>query len=207
MSDGEEQNEIKVILVGEPGTGKTSLINVATGGKFSENMDSTIESTFVTKKIVKDNIEYSLNLWDTAGQEKYHSVTKLFLKNSEIVIFVYAINEKHTFEGMKSYWVNTIKESIGNDPILGIVGNKNDLFIQEDIKEEEANDFANTIGAKFKLVSAKTDPIGFINFLEELLDEFLKKKGLDVNKKDNANINFNINFNIDKQKKKKKKFC
>ena len=203
MALKEEPNEIKVILVGEPGTGKTSLINVSTGGKFSENMDSTIESTFVTKKIVKDNIEYSLNLWDTAGQEKYHSVTKLFLKNSEIVIFVYAINEKHTFEGMKSYWVTTIKESIGNDPILGIVGNKNDLFIQEEIKEEEANDFANTIDAKFKLVSAKTDPLGFINFLEELLDEFLKKKGLDIKKKDNANIN----INIDKQKKKNKNCC
>ena len=203
MALKEEPNEIKVILVGEPGTGKTSLINVSTGGKFSENMDSTVESTFVTKKIVKDNIEYSLNLWDTAGQEKYHSVTKLFLKNSEIVIFVYAINEKHTFEGMKSYWVTTIKESIGNDPILGIVGNKNDLFIQEEIKEEEANDFANTIDAKFKLVSAKTDPLGFINFLEELLDEFLKKKGLDIKKKDNANIN----INIDKQKKKNKNCC
>ena len=203
MAHKEEPNEIKVILVGEPGTGKTSLINVSTGGKFSENMDSTVESTFVTKKIVKDNIEYSLNLWDTAGQEKYHSVTKLFLKNSEIVIFVYAINEKHTFEGMKSYWVTTIKESIGNDPILGIVGNKNDLFIQEEIKEEEANDFANTIDAKFKLVSAKTDPLGFINFLEELLDEFLKKKGLDIKKKDNANIN----INIDKQKKKNKNCC
>ena len=119
------------------------------------------------------------------------------------MIFVYAINEKHTFEGMKSYWVTTIKESIGNDPILGIVGNKNDLFIQEEIKEEEANDFANTIDAKFKLVSAKTDPLGFINFLEELLDEFLKKKGLDIKKKDNANIN----INIDKQKKKNKNCC
>ena len=203
MADREEKKEIKVILVGEPGTGKTCLINVATGGKFSQNMDSTIDSTFVTKKIVKDNKEYSLNLWDTAGQEKYHSVTRLFLKNSEIVIFVYAINEKQTFEGMKSYWVTTIKESIGDEPILGIVGNKNDLYIQEDVSEEEGKDFANKLGAKFKLVSAKEDPLGFINFLEELLDEFLKKKGMDVKKKDNTNIN----INFEKPKKKKKKTC
>ena len=203
MADREEKKEIKVILVGEPGTGKTCLINVATGGKFSQNMDSTIDSTFVTKKIVKDNKEYSLNLWDTAGQEKYHSVTRLFLKNSEIVIFVYAINEKQTFEGMKSYWVTTIKESVGDEPILGIVGNKNDLYIQEDVSEEEGKDFANKLGAKFKLVSAKEDPLGFINFLEELLDEFLKKKGMDVKKKDNTNIN----INFEKPKKKKKKTC
>jgi small GTP-binding protein len=203
MADREEKKEIKVILVGEPGTGKTCLINVATGGKFSQNMDSTIDSTFVTKKIVKDNKEYSLNLWDTAGQEKYHSVTRLFLKNSEIVIFVYAINEKQTFEGMKSYWVTTIKESVGDEPILGIVGNKNDLYIQEDVSEEEGKDFANKLGAKFKLVSAKEDPLGFINFLEELLDEFLKKRGMDVKKKDNTNIN----INFEKPKKKKRKIC
>ena len=203
MSDEDGQKEIKVILVGEPGTGKTCLIKVATGGKFSENMESTIESTFVTKKIVKDNIEYSLNLWDTAGQEKYHSVTRLFLKKSEIVIFVYAINEKQTFEGIKSYWVTAIKESVGDEPILGIVGNKNDLFMEEDVNEEEVKDFANELGAKFKLVSAKDDPLGFSNFLEELLNEYLKKKGLDVKKEDNANIN----LNNENPKKIKKKWC
>ena len=137
MSDEDGQKEIKVILVGEPGTGKTCLIKVATGGKFSENMESTIESTYTTKKIVKNNKEYFLNLWDTAGQEKYHSVTRLFLKKSEIVIFVYAINEKQTFEGIKSYWVTAIKESVGDEPILGIVVNKNDLFMEEDVNEEE----------------------------------------------------------------------
>ena len=203
MSDKDEHFEVKVILLGEPGTGKTCLINVSTGGKFSENTESTFDSTCVTKKIVKDDKEYFLNLWDTAGQEKYHSVTNLFIKNSEIVIFVYSINEKKTFEGMKSYWVTTIKETIGNEPILGIVGNKNDLYLQEDVTEEEGKDFANELGAKFKLVSAKEDPIGFVNFLEELLDEFLKKKGIDVKKDDNRNIS----INIDKPKKIKRKFC
>ena len=104
---------------------------------------------------------------------------------------------------MKSYWVTTIKETIGNEPILGIVGNKNDLYLQEDVTEEEGKDFANELGAKFKLVSAKEDPIGFVNFLEELLDEFLKKKGIDVKKDDNRNIS----INIDKPKKIKRKFC
>ena len=203
MSDEDGQKEIKVILVGEPGTGKTCLIKVATGGKFSENMESTIESTYTTKKIVKNNKEYFLNLWDTAGQEKYHSVTRLFLKKSEIVIFVYAINEKQTFEGIKSYWVTTIKESVGDEPILGIVGNKNDLFMEEDVNEEEVKNFANELGAKFKLVSAKDDPLGFSNFLEELLNEYLKKKGLDVKKEDNANIN----LNNENPKKIKKKWC
>ena len=203
MAEKEKLNDIKVILVGEPGTGKTCLINVATGREFLENSDSTIISTYITKTIVKDNCEYFLDLWDTAGQEKYRSMTKIFTKNSNIVIFVYAINNKQTFDEMKSYWVKTIKESLGDEPILGIVGNKNDLYIKEEIKEEEARNFANEIGAQFKLVSAKDDPNGFISFLEELLDEFLAKKGIDLQKNDNININ----KDTEKQINKKKKCC
>jgi len=203
MEEKEKLNDIKVILVGEPGTGKTCLINVATGRDFIENSESTIISTYITKTIVKDNCEYFLNLWDTAGQEKYRSMTKIFTKNSNIVIFVYAINNKQTFDEMKSYWVKTIKESLGDEPILGIVGNKNDLYIKEEIKEEEGRNFANEIGAKFKLVTAKEDPNGFISFLEELLDEFLSKKGIDVQKNDNINIS----KDTEKQISKKKKCC
>ena len=203
MEEKEKLNDIKVILVGEPGTGKTCLINVATGRDFIENSESTIISTYITKTIVKDNCEYYLNLWDTAGQEKYRSMTKIFTKNSNIVIFVYAINNKQTFDEMKSYWVKTIKESLGDEPILGIVGNKNDLYIKEEIKEEEGRNFANEIGAKFKLVTAKEDPNGFISFLEELLDEFLSKKGIDVQKNDNINIS----KDTEKQISKKKKCC
>ena len=188
MAKGEDLDEIKVILVGEPGTGKTCLINVATGNDFIENTDSTIMSTYMTKKIVINNKEYILNLWDTAGQEKYRSMTKIFTKNSKIVIFVYAINSKASFEEMKSYWIKTLQEILGDEAIMGIAGNKSDLYLDEQVKEEEVRDYANSIGIKYKLVSAKEDPIRFSNFIEELVDEFLTKKGIDA-KKDNVNIN------------------
>jgi len=171
----EEGNDIKLILVGEPGTGKTSLINVAIGQEFKEESNSTLSSTFVPKKFKKDGKEYNVNIWDTAGQEKYRSLTKIFIKDSKIVIFVYAINSRESFDGIKSYWVDTIKEALGDDPVLGIVGNKCDLFMNEEVKENEAKEFAEEKGMQFQLVTAKENPKGFIQFLSKLLDIFLEK--------------------------------
>jgi small GTP-binding protein len=196
MAD-DDMNEIKIILIGEPGTGKTCLINVSTGNQFNENSESTLLSTYVTKKMVINDKEYALNLWDTAGQEKYRAMTKIFTKNSKIVIFVYAINNKNTFEEMKSYWIKTIKETLGDEPILGIAGNKSDLYLEEAVPEEEAREFANKLGIKFKLVSAKNDPNSFVNFLQELVEEFLKTKGISAKN----------GINLNKQKKKKSGCC
>ena len=197
--DNDELDEIKVILVGESGTGKTSLINVAIGEKFDPNSQSTLLSTFVPKKYERNGKNYTLNIWDTAGQEKFRAMTKIFTKNSKIVIFVYAINNRESFEIMKTYWVKSIKESLGDEPIIGIVGNKSDLFLEEKVKEEEGKEFANQLNVNFKLVTAKEDPVGFVDFMGDLLDEFLEKKGIKV-----KGNNFNIN---NKPTVKKKKFC
>ena len=121
-NDEDEGEEIKVILVGEPGTGKTSLINVSVGSKFQENTQSTLLSTFIQKKINKNGKKYILNIWDTAGQEKYHAVTKIFIKNSKIVIFVYAIDSEESFKGLQTYWFKTLKDALGEEAVLGWLG-------------------------------------------------------------------------------------
>ena len=186
--------DIKVILVGEPGTGKTSLINVSVGQKFTEFSQSTLLSSFVPKSFTKNGKKYILNIWDTAGQEKYRAMSKIFIKNSKIVIFVYAINSRVSFEGLKSYWVNTIKEALGDVPVLGMVGNKCDLITKEEINENEAEEYAQENGIDFQLVTAKEDPEGFINFLNQLLDKFLEKRDMEskrqtifINKEDKKN--------------------
>ena len=77
MSDS-EKGEIKCILVGEAGTGKTSLINALMGLGFSPNEESSISVSFVTRKITIGNKTYKVNIWDTIDQEKYHSLTNDF---------------------------------------------------------------------------------------------------------------------------------
>jgi len=171
-----EEQDIKVILVGESGTGKTSLISIAMGMKFQEGMEiSTSAASFVTKIIKIGDKSYSLNLWDTIGQEKFRSLTKIFIKDSKIVIFVYDITNKKSFEELE-YWYKTIKDVLGESAVLGIAGNKQDLFTQEQVPEDVAEKYAESKGIPLKLTSAK-NPLTFNLFLEELLKKYIVKCG------------------------------
>ena len=192
--------DIKVILLGESGTGKTSLINAAIGNEFSSDPNLTISSSFVIKKFIKKKKKYNLNIWDTAGQEAYRSLTKLFIKNTKIVIFVYAIDSKFSFESLKSYWVSLGKEILGDEAIYGLVGNKSDLYKKEQVPDIDASNYAEEIGAKFALTSAKKNKEGFSSYLEELLDDYIESK-----KQISLDASFEINK--DKHKKRKLKCC
>ena len=167
-----KNNAIKVILVGDSGTGKTNLITVAAGFEFNSNSLTTTSCSYVQKIVKIDENAYKINLWDTIGQEKYRSLTKIFLKDSKIVIFVYDITKRESFESL-SYWKKIIDEILGPGPKLAVVGNKNDLYYDEQVKEEEGEEYANKIGAKFLLTSAKNDPKGFIKFIDQLVLEYL----------------------------------
>ena len=95
---------------------------------------------------------------------------------------VYDVTTKQSFKNL-DYWVNELKENENSDSkcILGIVGNKCDLVQKEDINDDEAINYAKSLAIKHKIVSAKTDPYSFINFLEELVtdarENIFKKKG------------------------------
>ena len=168
----DKNNAIKIILVGDSGTGKTNLITVAAGFKFNSNSLTTTSCSYVQKIVKIDENAYKINLWDTIGQEKYRSLTKIFLKDSKIVIFVYDITKRESFESL-NYWKKIIDEILGPGPKLAVVGNKNDLYYDEQVKEEEGEEYANNIGAKFLLTSAKNDSKGFIKFIEQLVLEYL----------------------------------
>ena len=105
---------IKIVLLGEAGVGKTNLIQVSIGKKFDENTSSTLTGSYVEKEYIFENKRYVFDLWDTVGQELYRSLSKLFIKNSKIVIIVFAINSRPSFEQI-DFWYNSVKESLGND--------------------------------------------------------------------------------------------
>ena len=194
-----EAIEMKAILLGNSGVGKTNLINTCVGLQFDEGTNPSSTGSFVQKLIKTDNKNYLLNLWDTAGQEVYKSITKIFLKKSELVIFVYDITDKKSFDNLE-YWITMSKEMIDNDFISAIVGNKMDLYMIEQVKEEEARKYAESKGMQFQLVSAKDNPKGFTIFLKELLEgtEGLSKTEI---------LKEIININNDDNKVKKPCLC
>ena len=121
----DEDQDIKTILVGMSGTGKTNIINALINQPFDSDQISTQTSSFVDKYITVGKKKYHIEIWETAGQEKYRSLTKIFIKDSKIVIFVYDITTKASFEEI-DYWVNTVKEILGDSPFYALIGNKKD---------------------------------------------------------------------------------
>ena len=166
-------SNIKVILVGMTSVGKTNMINILSGMQFQTSILSTTSSSYVEKKMNIDNKKYNLQIWDTAGQEKFRSLTKIFIKDSKIVIFVYDISSKKSFEEV-DYWVNIVKEILGDKPVFGLAGNKKDLFLEEEVDEKDGIKKAEEIGAIFKLTSAKTK-YGINELMEQLLREYIRK--------------------------------
>ena len=167
--------EIKVILVGESGTGKTSLINTSIGIPFKENMITSASNSFAPKEFQVDGKKYILNLWDTIGQEKFRSLTKIFIKDSKIVVFVYDITNEKSFKELE-YWITTIKDILKDEAVLGIAGNKQDLFKNEKVKEETAKKYAQEKNIIFELTSSKNRKT-FEKLLEDLLKQYIEKNG------------------------------
>ena len=196
MEDDNDPEAIKIILIGDSGAGKTNLITVAAGYEFNSNSLTTRACSYIQKKYTINNSEYKVNVWDTTGQEKYRSLTKIFVKESKIVIFVYDITNRNSFDSLP-FWKKIVDELLTDTPILGVVGNKMDLYVDEQIKSDEVEKYANEIGAKLLLTSAKTDSTSFSNFLQELLNDYLIKGN-------NERIK---SFSLNKRPTKKKKNC
>ena len=154
----EELESLKVVLIGESGVGKTSIISQFVDQVFQDDQQSTIGGTF-SSKIVKcsNGKTLKLEIWDTAGQERYRSVTKMFYKDANAAILVYDITNKTSFEELKRYWIDQVKESSIKNIILAVMANKYDLIDLEQVDEAEARQFAEDNNALFAVTSAKTN--------------------------------------------------
>ena len=172
----EEEDTIKLILLGNSGVGKTSLIKSILGVNPNKTEESTLSAYYLQKSFTIENKEYIVDLWDTAGQEAYLGVTKLFFKGSQIIIFVYDITVKNSFNSLTE-WIKNVKEIVNNDYVCGIIGNKSDLFLKSQVSNEEAKKLAETEGYKFKLASAVNDPKSFEDLIFELFQEYKLKFG------------------------------
>jgi small GTP-binding protein len=164
--------EIKLILLGESGVGKTSIIKRITDQDFNENEASSLTMTYTLKEIVKNHKRIKLNIWDTIGQEQYRSIAKLFLNDTKIVILVYSIIAERTFKEL-DFWYNLCVENIGPNITLGVIGNKVDLFLEQKVSEEEGKEFAKKHDALFGLFSAKDS--GYKEQINMFVNELLKK--------------------------------
>lgn len=111
----EVRNIIKAVLVGETGIGKTCIIQRLCFGEYKENPESTIGSATDKKILDYGQEKLTLEIWDTAGQEVYRSLNRIFYKDAKIVVLVYDITNRVTFEEIKKYWFNQVRTICGEE--------------------------------------------------------------------------------------------
>ena len=130
---------IKLLLVGNSNVGKTSILLQYIDNFFPDSHLSTIGVEFKAKIIEYKNFKVNLQIWDTSGQERFHSITNNFFRNADCIFFVYDITNYKSFEGAKT-WIKESKE-VGNFFQKMLIGNKSDLVEQREVPEEELNNY------------------------------------------------------------------
>ena len=198
MNDKNKNDTLKVVFLGEASTGKTCLMNVYDKDVFNEITENTINCSFISKTIDISKGKIKLILWDTIGQEKYYSLTKIFIKDSKLVFLVYDITDRKSFEKL-DFWYNTIKEVLGDSAVIGFIGNKEDLYTKEEVKEEEIEKYAREKKAPFRYTSALT-PLSFEKFFQEQVEAYIKKTEGIVENVEGKKLNI-------KKHNKSKKWC
>ena len=112
-----EPLQCKVVLIGETRVGKTSIIKRYISDNFSSSLSPTPGASFTAKTVfIKDyNQSIKFEIWDTAGQEKFRALAKVFYKNAAVCILVYDITRKSSFDALKNFWFKEIKENAKKD--------------------------------------------------------------------------------------------
>jgi len=210
---------LKVILVGDPHTGKTSIINQYINQTFSHEYLMTVGQDSEIKKLTIDSNELTLHIWDTAGQEQYSALNKLFIKKTNICILVYDITSKTSFNNLSKWYNDVLSINKVDDLIFAIAANKSDLYENEQVKVEEGEKYAKSINAIFIETSAinfNCIEILFQKAVEEYYNKFLKKNDSDNNNNNNNTTNEENDLNgktleqmenENKQNENKKKKC
>ena len=144
----------KIIFVGDAGVGKTTIINRINDNEFQSSYDATIGVDFWAKKINFRGNEITLQIWDTAGQEKYRGLIPSYVRNSSIVFIVFDITNRKTFESIPK-WIELIKSIEKN--ILVLIGNKDDLEEKREVEEKEGKELAKKNEIAYYELSAKKD--------------------------------------------------
>jgi Ras-related protein Rab-2A len=146
---------LKFIVIGDSSVGKSNILLRYTQNEFNQEYQSTIGVEFGAKNIKINNKIYRIQIWDTAGQENFRSITRAYYKNSVCALVVYDITKRESFENVQS-WIQDCRNQSPKTIIMVLVGNKNDLENERDVSFDEGEQFAKNNNMIFYETSAKT---------------------------------------------------
>ncbi len=112
MFDEDDYLVSKVVLIGESGVGKTSIIQRFITNIFNPQQKTTGGANFIEKKMEINDFKIKFEIWDTVGQERFRSLAKVFYNNASVCIMVYDITSKKSFDALKEYWSEDVKNNV-----------------------------------------------------------------------------------------------
>lgn len=186
MATANRKNHFKIVLLGEGCVGKTSLVLRYCQDKFNDKHLTTLQASFLNRRLNVDNKKVNIAIWDTAGQERFHALGPIYYRDSQGAILVYDITDEDSFQKVKN-WVKELKKMLGDDISLCIAGNKIDMEKDRHVTVSEAEEYARSVGAKHYHTSAKLN-----KGIDELFLD-LTKRMLQKQTEDEADIAANPN--------------
>ena len=183
----DEFYEIKIVVIGAQNTGKTLFCDCLTKAYEDLNFQpyqTSFSATFRVKKLIYNNNLFKLNVWDTVGQERYTALTKIFFKDSDIILIFYNYHEKQTFERAKFFIDYTKRESVNENCIYFLICNKYDMNLKSKdyeniVPDEEAIEIAKKNNMIFRHLSTFEKYSNGINELfKKALKEYTTKKNI-----------------------------
>ncbi|KAI3798725.1 hypothetical protein L1987_34003 [Smallanthus sonchifolius] len=152
---GHNNLNAKLVLLGDMGAGKSSLVLRFVKGQFLEFQESTIGAAFFSQTLAVNDVTVKFEIWDTAGQERYHSLAPMYYRGAAAAIIVYDITSADSFTRAKK-WVQELQKQGNPNMVMALAGNKADLEEKRKVTAEEARVYADENGLFFMETSAKT---------------------------------------------------
>ena len=192
------EKRVKFIIIGDKTVGKSCIINQFIEKQFINEYIQSIGSDKIKKEIEIEGKKLNLEIWDTVGQEEYRAVNKIFIKNTQIALIVYDITNRKSFENLNN-WYNLIFEiNKDSNVIVGVTGNKTDLYENQVVDSEEGKNFADEKKISFFETSAKDyESIEnvfiqlskiYINQIQKIVEEDIEeRKSMGLIKEDKKN--------------------
>ena len=165
----------KIILVGNDAVGKTSIISKYYN-EMDENYNYSITKEKIKKKVEIKNKIIELDIWDTVGQENFRSVNKIFMKKAEIVLLVYDITNRKSFDELEFWYDQIIENCSDSIVVIAIAANKSDLYEEQNVDFDEGKEFAKKKSINIIEETSSLDFENIDSLFNKILLEYIDKK-------------------------------
>ena len=195
----------KLILIGDSCVGKSNILSKYLKNEFDPNSRATVGVEFGTKNILINNKKIKIQIWDTAGEERYRSITSAYYKGAKGAFIVYDITRKTTFDNIDK-WISDLKLNGDENICIIILGNKSDLNEKRQVQEKDGIQKAEMFKTAFLETSALNGD-NITKAFEELIEQIYQNNKSSFENDNKKEIDNGININDNEKNKEKRKCC